>query len=84
MTATFGFNFSDTYSQLPKEFVKKAELYSFENPQHQIFNSSLALSLGLDEKTIKKVTTFSQTGTIFHMDQAQLPKPTAAINLGIL
>ena len=54
MTSTFGFNFSDTYSQLPIEFVKKAELYSFKNPQHQIFNSSLALSLGLDEKAIKE------------------------------
>ena len=53
MTSTFGFNFSDTYSQLPKEFVKKAELYSFENPQHQMFNSSLAASLGLDENAIK-------------------------------
>ena len=54
MTPTFGFNFSDTYSQLPKDFLKKAELYSFENPQHQMFNSSLALSLGLDENAIKQ------------------------------
>ena len=54
MASSFGFNFSDTYSQLPKEFVKKAELYSFKNPQHQMFNSSLAHSLGLDEKAIKE------------------------------
>lgn len=54
MTPTFGFNFSDTYSKLPKEFVQKAELYSFEKPQHQIFNTPLALTLGLDENAIKK------------------------------
>ncbi len=54
MTSTFGFNFSDTYSKLPKEFVKKSDLYPFVNPQHQIFNSSLALQLGLDEKAIRE------------------------------
>lgn len=53
MTTTFGFNFNDTYCKLPKEFIKKSSLYSFEKPKHQIFNSSLADELGLDEAAIK-------------------------------
>ena len=73
MAFSFGFNFSDTYSKLPKEFVKKAELYSFKKPQHQIFNSSLAVLLGLNENAIKETNYIFANGN-------NLPHGSSAIS----
>jgi len=50
----FGFNFDNSYLQLPPVFHKKQLPTAVKNPQIAIFNDALALALGLNADLLKK------------------------------
>jgi serine/tyrosine/threonine adenylyltransferase len=49
----FGFNFDNSYLQLPAIFHKKQLPTAVKNPQITIFNDALALALGLNVEVLK-------------------------------
>lgn len=50
----YGFNFDNSYLQLPPIFHKKQQPTEVKSPEVMLFNDALALSLGLNVDAIKK------------------------------
>ncbi|OIQ99396.1 hypothetical protein GALL_186340 [mine drainage metagenome] len=50
----YGFNFDNSYLQLPAIFYKKQQPAEVKNPETVLFNDSLGIALGLNINAIKK------------------------------
>ncbi len=83
-TNNSGWNFDNTYAQLPKTFYTSQNPIPVRSPKLIIFNNSLATSLGLNVETLEKEEGVFLLETGFPKALHRLLKHMRGINLVIL
>ncbi|MES2013609.1 MAG: YdiU family protein [Pseudomonadota bacterium] len=79
---SFGFNFDNSYLQLPAIFHKKQQPTEVKKPEIAIFNDALGIALGLNIDVIKKHGAQFLSGNTLHSESAPIAQAYAGHQFG--